>query len=87
MTVLTKLPRNLIPSKEFFFFGSDAFEPTALAAYLKGEKNTEHAHHNISWASHTGNGLLFVGDKKAPTSVINLVGFEPVITTTVNPFC
>ncbi|OAQ66934.1 immunogenic protein [Pochonia chlamydosporia 170] len=65
-------PKNLIPSKEFFFFGSDAFEPTALAAYLKGEKNTEHAHHNISWASHTGNGLLFVGDKKAPTSVINL---------------
>lgn len=65
-------PKNLIPSKEFFFFGSDAVEPKALAAYLKGEKNTEHAHHNISWASHTGNGLLFVGDKKSPSSIINL---------------
>lgn len=72
---LTGTTRNLIPSKEFFFFGSDSFEPKALSAYLKGEKNTENAHHNISWASHTGNGLLFIGDKKAPTSIINLVRF------------
>lgn len=70
--VLTLL-RNLIPTKEFFFFGSDSFEPKALSSYLKGEKNIEHAHHNISWASHTGKGLLFIGDKKAPSNVINLV--------------
>ncbi|KHN96746.1 immunogenic protein [Metarhizium album ARSEF 1941] len=65
-------PKNLIPTKEFFFFGSDSFEPKSLASYLKAEKNTEQAHHNISWASHTGNGLLFMGDKKNPTSIINL---------------
>ncbi|GAO14457.1 uncharacterized protein UV8b_02672 [Ustilaginoidea virens] len=65
-------PKNLIPSKEFFFFGQDAVDAKALAAYLRGEKNTEHAHHNIAWASHTGKGLLFIGDKTAPSSVINL---------------
>ncbi|UNI23486.1 hypothetical protein JDV02_009305 [Purpureocillium takamizusanense] len=65
-------PKNLIPSKEFFFFGSDAVEPKSLAHYQKTEKSTETAHHNIAWASHTGLGLLFVGDKKAPHSVINL---------------
>lgn len=65
--------RNLIPSKEFFSFGTESLEPKALAAYLRTEKNTENAHHNISWASHTGNGLLFMGDKKAPSNVINLV--------------
>ncbi|KAG6036934.1 hypothetical protein E4U41_005407 [Claviceps citrina] len=65
-------PKNLIPTKEFFFFGTEAVEPKALSAYLRSEKNTETAHHNASWASHTGNGLLFVGDKKAPTNVINL---------------
>lgn len=71
-----RLGRNLIPSKEFFFFGTDSIEPKALSAYLRGEKNTETAHHNISWASHTGRGLLFVGDKQAPSSVINLVSNE-----------
>lgn len=65
-------PKNLIPSKEFFFFGSDAVEPKSLAHYQKSERSAETAHSNIAWASHTGKGLLFVGDKKAPTSIINL---------------
>ncbi|KAI3571897.1 Pleckstrin homology domain-containing protein [Fusarium oxysporum f. sp. albedinis] len=30
-------PKSLIASKEFFFFGTDAFEPKALAHYLKTE--------------------------------------------------
>ncbi|KND91422.1 hypothetical protein TOPH_04006 [Tolypocladium ophioglossoides CBS 100239] len=38
----------------------------------KDEKSAETAHSNIAWASHTGKGLLFVGDKKAPTGLINL---------------
>ncbi|KAF5689565.1 hypothetical protein FDENT_4344 [Fusarium denticulatum] len=65
-------PKNLIPSKEFFFFGTEAVEPKALSHYLKSEKSTETAHSNIAWASETGKGLLFVGDKKNPSSVISL---------------
>ncbi|KAH8661719.1 Pleckstrin homology domain-containing protein [Ilyonectria robusta] len=65
-------PKNLIASKEFFFFGTDAFEPKALAHYLKTEKSAETAHSNIAWASHTGQGLLFIGDKKNPSSIISL---------------
>ncbi|KAH8654176.1 Pleckstrin homology domain-containing protein [Ilyonectria robusta] len=65
-------PKNLIASKEFFFFGTNAFEPKALAHYLKTEKSAETAHGNIAWASHTGQGLLFIGDKKNPSSIISL---------------
>ncbi|KAI9171726.1 hypothetical protein HJFPF1_01216 [Paramyrothecium foliicola] len=65
-------PKNLIASKEFFFFSTEAVEPKTLAAYQKSEKSTETAQSNIAWASHTGQGLLFVGDKKNPTSIINL---------------
>lgn len=79
-------PKNLIPSKEFFFFGTDSIEPKALSAYLRGEKNTETAHHNVSWASHTGKGLLFVGDKKAPSSVINLADTTEPETDGSNKF-
>ncbi|KAH7180861.1 Pleckstrin homology domain-containing protein [Fusarium sp. MPI-SDFR-AT-0072] len=72
--------RNLIPSKEFFFFGTEAVEPKALSHYLKSEKSTETAHSNIAWASETGKGLLFVGDKKNPSSVISLAdATEPEI--------
>ncbi|KAJ4862884.1 pleckstrin homology domain-containing protein [Trichoderma breve] len=65
-------PKNLIASKAFFFFGSDAVEAEVLAAYKKAEKHVEVAQHNIAWATHTGKGLLFIGDKKAPHGVINL---------------
>ncbi|ENH61308.1 hypothetical protein BFJ69_g960 [Fusarium oxysporum] len=73
-------PKNLIPSKEFFFFGTEAVEPKALSHYLKSEKSAETAHSNIAWASETGKGLLFVGDKKNPSSVISLAdATEPEI--------
>ncbi|KAF4344647.1 hypothetical protein FBEOM_1388 [Fusarium beomiforme] len=73
-------PKNLIPSKEFFFFGTEAVEPKSLSHYLKSEKSTETAHSNIAWASETGKGLLFVGDKKNPSSVISLAdATEPEI--------
>ncbi|KAJ4311360.1 hypothetical protein N0V84_010488 [Fusarium piperis] len=65
-------PKNLIASKEFFWFGSEAVEPKALAHYLKVEKSADTAHSNIAWASETGKGLLFVGDKTTPSSVISL---------------
>ncbi|KAL6863012.1 hypothetical protein ACO1O0_003256 [Amphichorda felina] len=65
-------PKNFIPSKEFFFFGADAYEPKALAGYLKNEKAISTYHANVAWASETGKGLLFIGDKKAPTGIINL---------------
>ncbi|KAF5663097.1 hypothetical protein FHETE_7664 [Fusarium heterosporum] len=73
-------PKNLIASKEFFFFGTDAVEPQTLSHYLKSEKSTETAHSNIAWASETGKGLLFVGDKKSPSGVIGLAdATEPEI--------
>ncbi|CAI0654253.1 unnamed protein product, partial [Colletotrichum noveboracense] len=65
-------PRNFIYSKEFFWFGSDAVESKNLSSYLKTEKSAETAHRNAAWASHTGKGLLFFGDKTAPQGVINL---------------
>ncbi|OAA44547.1 hypothetical protein BBO_04030 [Beauveria brongniartii RCEF 3172] len=65
-------PKNLLGSKEFFFFSSEAVEAKALEAYKKAHKSTETALDNISWAAHTGKGLLFSGDKKAPNNVINL---------------
>lgn len=65
-------PKNLIASKEFFFFGTDAFEPKSLSAYQRSEKSTDVAQSNVAWASQTGRGLLFVGDKKSPSSIINL---------------
>ncbi|KAJ6782450.1 hypothetical protein PWT90_09448 [Aphanocladium album] len=65
-------PKNLLGSKEFFFFGSEAVEAKALEAYKKAQKSAEGALENISWAAHTGKGLLFSGDKKAPNNVINL---------------
>ena len=68
----------MIASKEFFFFGTEAVEPKSLAAYQKSEKSTETAHANIAWASHTGKGLLFVGDKKTPSSIINLVSTRTI---------
>lgn len=71
------LPRNLLGSKEFFFFGSEAVEAKALEAYKKAQKSAEGALDNISWAAHTGKGLLFSGDKKAPSNVINLVRSAP----------
>ncbi|KAG5928445.1 hypothetical protein E4U42_000649 [Claviceps africana] len=79
-------PKNLIPTKEFFFFGTEAVEAKALSAYLRGEKNIENAHHNISWAAHTGNGLLFVGDKTAPSNVINLADTTEPETDGTNKF-
>lgn len=68
----------MIASKEFFFFGTDAVEPKTLSHYLKSEKSTETAHSNIAWASETGKGLLFVGDKKNPSGVIGLVSLDPL---------
>jgi hypothetical protein len=75
--ILTALSRNFIYSKQFFWFGSDALETKSLSSYLKGEKSTETGHHNASWASHTGKGLLFFGDKSTPSGVINLVWLQP----------
>ncbi|SPO02216.1 uncharacterized protein DNG_04889 [Cephalotrichum gorgonifer] len=65
-------PKNLYYSKQPFWFGSDALEKKSLAAYLKHEKSTVVAYHNASWAQSTGKGLLFFGDKTAPTGIINL---------------
>ncbi|PTB40623.1 hypothetical protein M441DRAFT_141592 [Trichoderma asperellum CBS 433.97] len=65
-------PKNLIASKAFFYFGSESVEADVLAAYKRAEKHVEVAQHNIAWAAHTGKGLLFIGDKKAPHGIINL---------------
>lgn len=75
--MLTVISRNLVYSKKFFWFGSDAVDSKNLASYVKSEKVTHVAHHVVSWASHTGKGLLFYNDKStdkaAPQGVIQLV--------------
>ncbi|KFA53658.1 hypothetical protein S40293_03843 [Stachybotrys chartarum IBT 40293] len=65
-------PKNLISSKEFFFFGNEPLDTKALSAYQRSEKSVDVAHSNIAWAAQTGKGLLFVGDKQAPSHIINL---------------
>lgn len=68
--------RNLVYSKQFFWFGSDAIESKSLSHYRRGEKSTDAAQHNSAWASQTGKGLLFFGEKSAPTGIINLVSID-----------
>ncbi|KAI8626662.1 hypothetical protein F5Y19DRAFT_488031 [Xylariaceae sp. FL1651] len=68
-------PKNLLYTKNHFWFGSDALEKEKLATYLKTEKATDVAHHVVSWATETGKGLLFYAkdsDKSTPTGVIQL---------------
>ncbi|KAM0475092.1 hypothetical protein ACHAPX_007224 [Trichoderma viride] len=79
-------PKNLIASKAFFFFGSESVEADVLAAYKRAEKHAEVAQHNIAWAAHTGKGLLFIGDKKAPHGVINLADATEPETDGSNKF-
>jgi len=77
--------RNLIHSKKFFWFGSDALDLKA-ATNFKADKVADVAHHVTAWAAETGKGLLFFGekDKSAPQGAIHLVsglpaGSEPQI--------
>jgi hypothetical protein len=79
-------PKNLIYLKQHFWFGSDAIEPKSLATYLKGEKSVETGHQNASWAAHTGKGLLFFGDKAAPSGVVNLSEAEDPTTDGAQKF-
>lgn len=62
--------RNLIYSKKYFWFGTDAVDPKTAPALLKD-------HHLASWVSETGKGLLFFNekgtDKKNPTGAVHLV--------------
>lgn len=71
----TGFPKSLLYTKKFFWFPKDAQSPKDLAAYLKSEKASDAAHHVVSWASETGKGLLFYGEKKGEKAhgVIHLV--------------
>ncbi|KAI1258468.1 hypothetical protein F5Y18DRAFT_434282 [Xylariaceae sp. FL1019] len=79
-------PKNLLYTKTHFWFGTDAVEKEKLATYLKNEKATDVAHHVVSWAAETGNGLLFFAkesDKTTPTGVIQLAeASEPSVDGT-----
>ncbi|KAL2018564.1 hypothetical protein VTK56DRAFT_606 [Thermocarpiscus australiensis] len=78
-------PKNLIYSKQLFWFGSDAVDLKAISSF-KADKVAEVAHHVTSWAAETGKGLLFYsekGDKAAPTGVIQLAdASEPQVDGT-----
>lgn len=66
-------------SKNFFYFGNEPVAAEKLSAYQKGEKVGEVAQHVISWAAHTGKGLLFIakdGDKSTPVGAIQLVSLS-----------
>jgi len=82
-------PKNIIYSKNHFFFGSEPIAADKLSAYQKGEKVAETAQHVISWAAHTGKGLLFItkeNDKSTPVGAIQLAEASEPATDGANKF-
>ncbi|RYP66238.1 hypothetical protein DL769_006082 [Monosporascus sp. CRB-8-3] len=82
-------PKNIIFSKNHFWFGSEAMSSDKLATYLKNEKATDISHHIVSWAAETGKGLLFIAkesDKATPTGVIPLADASEPTTDGTNKF-
>ncbi|CAK7273829.1 hypothetical protein SEPCBS119000_005858 [Sporothrix epigloea] len=81
-------PKSLLYTKKFFWFPKDAQSPADLATYLKSEKATDVAHHVVSWASETGKGLLFYGEKKGekPHGVIHLADASEPTNEGTNKF-
>ncbi|KAI1774686.1 Pleckstrin homology domain-containing protein [Hypoxylon cercidicola] len=79
-------PKNLIYSKQHFWFGTESIPKDKLVTYLKNEKTTEIAHHVAAWATETGKGLLFYGkesDKGTPSGAIQLAeASEPAVEGT-----
>ncbi|KAI0126505.1 Pleckstrin homology domain-containing protein [Xylariales sp. AK1849] len=80
-------PKNLLYSKQHFWFGSEAVPKEKLSAYLQKEKATDVAHHVTAWASQTGKGLLFYGkDTSSPAGAIQLAETAEPTTEGVNKF-
>ncbi|RYO76582.1 hypothetical protein DL763_010395 [Monosporascus cannonballus] len=82
-------PKNIIFSKNHFWFGSEAMSSDKLATYLKNEKATDISHHVVSWSAETGKGLLFISkesDKAIPTGVIPLADASEPTTDGANKF-
>ncbi|KAM0500606.1 hypothetical protein ACHAPB_005536 [Verticillium nonalfalfae] len=79
-------PKNFIYSKQFFWFGTDAVEPSTLSHYRRSEKNVEAGRNTTAWASQTGKGLLFFGEKASPVGVINLSEATEPVTDGPNKF-
>ena len=82
-------PKNIIFSKNYFWFGSEAMSSDKLATYLKNEKATDISHYVISWAAETGKGLLFIAkesDKATPTGIIPLADASEPTTDGTNKF-
>jgi cell division septation protein DedD len=74
-------PKNFIYSKKLFWFGSEPVDLKSISTF-KADKVADVAHHVTSWASETGKGLLFFGekDKSAPQGAIHLAdASEPVV--------
>lgn len=66
----TSFPKNLFYSKNYFWFGNEAVETKSLTNYIKTEKVAGSAHNAAAWASETGKGLLFFGEKQGDKSSI-----------------
>lgn len=79
-------PKSFLYTKKFFWFPKEAVTPKDLAAYVKSEKVSETAHHVVSWASETGKGLLFYGEKQGEKAhgVIHLVCIFDIIGIAAN---
>jgi hypothetical protein len=75
-------PKNFIYSKKLFWFGSEPVDLKSISTF-KADKVADVAHHVTSWASETGKGLLFFGekDKSAPQGAIHLVRFDHTVST------
>ncbi|KAK3938937.1 Pleckstrin homology domain-containing protein [Diplogelasinospora grovesii] len=84
----TNFPKNLIFSKKFFWFGSEAVDLKSVHSF-KADKAIETAHHVIAWAAETGKGLLFFSeksDKTAPHGAIHLADVSEPATDGSNKF-
>lgn len=80
-------PKNLIYSKKLFWFGTEPVDLKAVGSF-KADKVAEVAHHVQAWASETGKGLLFFGekDKSAPQGAVQLAEASEPSTDGANKF-
>ena len=76
-SILIQSPRKLKGyQKHFFWLGEEPVESASLLSYTRNEKSGQ-GHHNASWATQTGKGVLFYSkreeDKATPAGLIMLV--------------
>ncbi|KAK1764822.1 Pleckstrin homology domain-containing protein [Phialemonium atrogriseum] len=84
----SNFPKNILYSKKNFWFGSEPVDTKVLTSF-KADKAVTVAHHIAAWASETGKGLFFFGersDKTAPQGAIHLAEASDPVPEGANKF-